>query len=207
MAPATARGGDYYVKPPAVDDTPEPYRAWLGRISEDKSIPALRQFLEQGGSILTLGTSTNLAYHLGVPVRNALGEMGRDNKEHRLPREKFYVPGSILTANVDNSAPLAWGMERTTDVYFANSPVFQLTPEAVAHGVRPAVWFGRTPPLRSGWAWGQSYIADGIAALEVPVGAGKLYLLGPEVTFRAGTHGTFKLFFNGLYLSTAKTVQ
>ncbi len=44
----------------------------------------------------------------------------------------------------------------------------------------------------------------GVAAFEASVGAGRLYLLGPEITFRGGTHGTFKLLFNGLLLSTAK---
>ena len=71
-------------------------------------------------------------------------------------------------------------------------------------GTAAVAWFASAEPMRSGWAWGQSYLADGIAALEAPVGTGKLYLLGPEVAFRAGTHGTFKLLFNGLYLSTAK---
>ena len=153
---------------------------------------------------MTIGTSTNLAYHLGVPVRNALVEMGAQGKERRLPRDKFYVPGSILSAAIDPSAPLAWGLDATADIYFDNSPVFKLLPGAVAQGVKPVAWFADASPMRSGWAWGQSYLADGIAALEAPVGTGKLYLLGPEVAFRAGTHGTFKLLFNGLYLSTAK---
>ena len=207
MGATNPRLSEFFVKVPTGDNLPAAYRGWTGSITEEKSIPALRQFTEQGGSIVTIGTSTNLAYHLGVPVRNALVEMGPAGKERRLPREKFYVPGSILTAAIDPSAPLAWGLESTADIYFDNSPVFKLLPEAVAQGVKPVAWFARAEPMRSGWAWGQSYLADGIAALEAPVGTGKLYLLGPEVTFRAGTHGTFKLLFNGLYLSTAKPAQ
>lgn len=189
---------------PKAEDMPEQYRGWLGKLTAEKSIPALKQFLEAGGTVVTIGSSTNLAYHLGLPVRSALTELGRDGKERPLPREKYYVPGSILGASVDPATPLAWGMGETTDLYFDNSPVFALNPEAVARGVKPAVWFPNNHPLRSGWAWGQQYLADGIAALEAPFGAGKVYLLGPEVTFRAQPHGTFKLFFNPLYLSTAK---
>ena len=37
------------------------------------------------------------------------------------------------------------------------------------------------------------------------VGAGKLHLMGSEVVFRGQTHGTFKLLFNAIYLSTAKS--
>ncbi len=207
MGATNSRLSEFFVKVPTGDDLPAEYRGWTGSITEEKSIPALKQFAEQGGTLVTIGTSTNLAYHLGVPVRNALVEMGPSGRERRLPREKFYVPGSILTAAVDPEAPLAWGMNPVADVYFDNSPVFKLLPDAVAKGVKPVAWFASAAPLRSGWAWGQPYLADGIAALEAPVGAGRIYLLGPEVAFRAGTHGTFKLLFNGLYLSTAKEIK
>jgi hypothetical protein len=207
MGALNPRISDYVVRVPTGDDLPAEYRSWTGRITEEHSIPALRQFAEQGGTIITIGSSTNLAYHFGIPVRNALVEMGPQGREVRLPREKFYVPGSILKVAVDAQAPLAWGMADGADVYFDNSPVFKLLPDAVAKGVRPIAWFANATPLRSGWAWGQGYLANGIAALEAPVGTGKLYLLGPEVAFRAGTHGTFKLLFNGLYLSTAKPAQ
>src|SRR5206468_235638 len=32
---------------------PPEYRSWLGRVSEDKTIPQLKQFVESGGSIVT----------------------------------------------------------------------------------------------------------------------------------------------------------
>jgi hypothetical protein len=55
----------------------------------------------------------------------------------------------------------------------------------------------------SGWAWGQQYLDDGTAAAAVSLGRGKLFLLGPDVTFRAQSHGTFKLLFNALYAGSA----
>jgi hypothetical protein len=198
---------EFLGRTPKPEDLPEQFRGWVGRLTAEKSIPPLKQFLEDGGAIVALGSSANLAYHLGLPVRNALTEPGRDGQERPLPREKYYVPGSVLATRVDPAAPLAWGMGDTADVYFNNSPVFALHPEAVAKGVKPVVWFATDRPLRSGWAWGQQYLAAGIAALEAPYGAGKVYLLGPEVTFRAQSHGTFKLLFNPLYLGTAKTTH
>ncbi len=33
---------------------------------------------------------------------------------------------------------------------------------------------------------------------EATVGRGTLYLFGPEITFRAQPHGTFKLLFNAI---------
>ena len=41
---------------------------------------------------------------------------------------------------------------------------------------------------------------DGIAAFEAPFdNGGKLLVFAPEITFRAQTHGTYKLIFNALY--------
>lgn len=192
---------------PKPEDMPAEFRGRLGRLTAEKSIPALKKFLEDGGSVVAIGSSTSLAYHLGLPVRSALTERDRDGKEKPLGRDKYYVPGSVLRVSVDPSLPLAWGMESTADVYFSNSPVFDLTPEAVAKGLKPAAWFASDKPLRSGWAWGQQYLADGIQALEAPYGTGKVFLLAPEVTFRAQPYGTFKLFFNPLFLSTAEAAE
>jgi hypothetical protein len=38
-----------------------------------------------------------------------------------------------------------------------------------------------------------------VAALEARVGAGTLYLFGPEITFRSQPHGTYRLLFNALW--------
>ncbi|HTS76387.1 MAG TPA: M14 metallopeptidase family protein, partial [Bryobacteraceae bacterium] len=40
---------------------PAEYRAWMGRITEDKTIPQLKKFVESGGSIVTIGSSTGMA--------------------------------------------------------------------------------------------------------------------------------------------------
>jgi hypothetical protein len=122
-------------------------------------------------------------------------------KERRLPNEKYYIPGSVLRVSLDTTLQPAWGMNSTADVYFDNSPVFNINPAAYANGtIHPIAWFADDHPLRSGWAWGQAYLRDGVAAFVATVGQGKLYAFGPEITFRAQTHGTFKLLFNQLYV-------
>ena len=184
---------------PNPDSIPAEFRSHLGHITPGKSIPELKKFLEAGGHIVTIGSSANLAYQLGLPVRDALTELA-NGKERRLPNEKFYIPGSVLRVSLDTSLQPTWGMTSTADVYFDQSPVFNINPEAYANGtVRPIAWFANDHPLRSGWAWGQAYLRDGVAAFVATVGQGKLYTFGPEITFRAQTHGTFKLLFNQLY--------
>ena len=93
------------------------------------------------------------------------------------------------------------GVGDKLDVFFDNSPVFRLRPDAAMKGVKPVAWFDSDKPLRSGWAWGQKYLQDGVAIAEARVGKGKLFLFGPEITFRAQPHGTFKFLFNGIYYS------
>jgi hypothetical protein len=184
---------------PNADSLPAQYRPQIGRITAKNSIPQLKKFLEAGGHIVTIGSSTALAYHLGLPVHDALVEMVA-GKERKLPNEKFYIPGSVLRVNIDTTSQPAWGMDSVADVYFDQSPVFHINPEAFANGsVHPIAWFATDKPLRSGWAWGQAYLRDGVAAFSANVGQGKLFAFGPEITFRAQTHGTFKLLFNQLY--------
>ena len=184
---------------PGPEEIPAEFRPSLGRITADTSIPQLNRFLEAGGAVVTIGSSTNLAYHLRLPVRNALVEIV-EGEERPLPGEKFYIPGSILSVRLDSTQAATAGMQATTDIYFNASPVFKLSPDGIAKGqVKPLMWFASAKPLRSGWAWGQSYLQDGVVAFTAPVGKGMFYAFSPEITFRAQTHGNFKLLFNQLY--------
>ena len=115
------------------------------------------------------------------------------------------MPGSVLRAAVDTSAPSAAGTEDHIDLFFNNSPVFRLAPNASARGIRPVMWFDSANPLRSGWAWGQNYLEGGTTAFEAAVGRGMVFAFGPEITFRAQPHGTFKFLFNGIYLAGQPT--
>jgi len=182
---------------------PEEFRGWLGRVTPEKTIPQLKKFLEDGGTIITVGSSTALAYYLGLPLSNHLVERTPQGQGRELPNDKFYVPGSILRVTVDNTAPVAAGLPNNLDVFFDEDPVFRLEPDASLKGVRPIAWFDSPHSLRSGWAWGQNYLDGGVAIAEANVGKGKLYLFGPEITFRAQPHGTFKFLFNGIYAGSA----
>ncbi|MGE5245339.1 MAG: M14 metallopeptidase family protein [Betaproteobacteria bacterium] len=195
------RGGAFGQQPKA-EDIPAEWRNRLGSITPEKTFPQLKQFVEDGGTIIAWGSSASLGHLLGLPLGNHLVEMV-NGTERPLPSTKFYIPGSILRVSVDNTDPLAYGMEKQLDVFFNNNPVLELAPNASLEGVRPVAWFAGGEALRSGWAWGQQYLQGGAAAVEASVGKGRLLLLGPEITFRGQPHGTFKFLFNGVYYSTA----
>jgi hypothetical protein len=186
--------GEFGGRTPSADELPAEYRTQTGRITADKSVPQLKAFLEAGGNIVTIGSSANLAYHLKLPVNNALVETV-GGQERPLPSDKFYIPGSVLQVTYNTTQPATWGMPATGDVQFDSSPVFKLADASV----KPLATYTSATPLRSGWAWGQKYLQNNVAAFMAPVGNGKLYVFGPEITFRAQAHGTFKLLFNQLY--------
>jgi len=194
---AGGRGGRGSGAGPEPASVPAEYRAQLGRVTAEKTIPQLRTFIENGGTVIALSDSAmNLAAHLKLPIQNHLLENGEP-----LPPAKYFVPGSVLSARVDTSHPLAAGMRERTDFFFDNSPVFKLAPGAEAAGVRPFVRFDSPAPLRSGWAWGQQYLDGGVLAIDATIGKGHVVLYGAEILQRAQPHGTFKLLFNALYAS------
>ncbi len=176
------------------EDVPAEYRDRLGNMTVAKTIPQLQEFLNAGGTILAIGSATDLGLQLQLPIANALV----DSAGRALPRSRFYVPGSILSMRVDTTAALAQGLRPVTDFYYDNAPAFRLLPGANARGIKRVAWIDGPTPLHSGWAWGQRYLSGVTEVLQAPVGKGTLVLYGPDPYFRSQPHGTFKLLFNGL---------
>jgi len=203
---AAAEGGENG-RSSRADNIPAEFKNRVGNITLDKTAPLLRQFVEDGGVVLTVGTSSAFGKYLGLPIADALVEKQADGTEKKISSDKFYVPGSLLQVKVDNTRPIAYGVSEDLDVLYSNDPVFRLLPDAKQKGVNSVAWFPNAEPLRSGWALGQSYLKDGNAVVEATVGKGKVYLFGPDITFRGQSHGSFKFLFNGIYESGAKTVK
>jgi hypothetical protein len=182
---------------------PAEFEHMQGAYTAAQTGPQLKKFVEGGGTIVAVGRSAmSMAELFDLPVRNHLVEKSPDGTALPLPSEKYYVPGSVLRVSVDTTAPIAHGVTNPVDVFFDNSPVFRLEPAAMMKGVRPVAWFDTATPLHSGWAYGQGYLEGGVQAIDASVGKGKLYLFGPEITFRAQPHGTFKFLFNALHLAS-----
>ena len=176
-------------------NVPEEYRSQIGSVSAERTMPQLRGFMEQGGTVVAIGASAaNLARHLGLPLENHLVENGQP-----LTQQKYYAPGSVLRARVDTTQPVAAGLRDETNFFFDNSPVWKLGTGPTTAVVTPLAWFDTASPLRSGWAWGQQYLKDGVIAVEAKVGKGRALLFGAEILQRAQPHATFKFLFNSVY--------
>ena len=187
------RGGGGGAAPP--QNIPAEYQSQLGRVTAETTYPKLKEFLENGGTIVAIGQAgLNFAEWLKLPI----GSHMVDASGAPLANTKFYVPGSVLRAKVDTAHPMALGMKEYTDFFFERSPVFRILPGGEA-SVEKIAWFDSKTPLRSGWALGQENLEGGIAALRAQVGNGYLVMYGPEILQRAQPHGTFKLLFNAIY--------
>ena len=178
-------------------------RASSGRTPRRRPVRSSKKFLEDGGTILAVGRSAmNLAELIGLPVDNHLVERspgrhrrGRCRQRSTTCRARCSASRSTTRRRSRTASPTRSTCSSTT------VPVFRLEPEAALKGVRPVAWFDSANPLRSGWAYGQGYLQGGVAVVDASVGKGKLFLFGPEITFRAQPHGTFKFLFNGIYLA------
>lgn len=198
LPPSGAWGGARYGRQPDAKDTPRAYRAMLGEPTDAKTVPAVAAFVRQGGAVVALGSSGRLGELLGAPLAPALVQT-KDGKPAPLDRKSFYIPGSILRARVDNRQPLGYGLPDQVDMFFNQSQSF--VPAAGATDLATAgrvSWFDGPNSLRSGWAIGQEKLAGTIAVADVPVGKGRLFLMGPEVAQRGQSYGTFKFLFNAL---------
>ncbi len=193
---------------PAAETIPAEFRPWLGTITAEKTIPQLQKFVEDGGTLLAIGSSTSVYDYFHLPLQNALTEVVK-GKTANVPADRFYIPGSLMRAQVDTTHPVAYGMPAKVDVFFDRSPAFRADPDAMQRGVETIAWYAGGDLLDSGWAWGQQYLNNSIAVAQAKMGKGKVLLYGPEVTFRGQPHATFKFLFNGLLYgpATATTLK
>lgn len=200
LPPSGAWGSDRQGKQPDAKDTPPQFQPMLGAITDATTVPAVAEFVRGGGGIVAIGSSARFIDLLGAPLKPAL--TNEVDGGLKMPDTKsFYIPGSILRAQVDNRQPLAYGLPAQVDVFFNQSQTF--VPKARVAPYGKVSWFEGRDLLRSGWAVGQEKLAGTIAVADIDVGKGKLLVMAPEVAQRAQSYGTFKFLFNALFYGAA----
>ncbi len=157
----------------------------------------LKSFSENGGTLILVNSSCNLAVdNLGLPVRNVLKQIKRD---------EFNCSGSLLRTEFDTHHPIAYGMPKEAASVFSESCAFDIMPSFEGKSEPKSV--AKYPAenlLMSGWIYGEKYIHQKSAILDLPAAKGRIILLGFPVTFRAQPWGTFKLLFNSVFYGAAK---
>ena len=81
---------------------------------------------------------------------------------------------------------------------FWDSPVFSIDGSHFNDRYHVVASYPERDILQSGWLVGEEHLSNRAAVVSVKYGEGCVILYGFRVQFRATTHGTFKLLFNGL---------
>jgi hypothetical protein len=171
------------------------YRGGIG----DEGIAALKDFLGQGGTLVTLGAASDLAIdRFGVPLKNLKAGLTRD---------QHFAPGTILNVEVDTAHPLGFGMDGNTFGFYNNSPFFSLTEGFSSQKLSVVARYPNTSVVASGWLKGEELMAGRAAVVTMDTNPGRIVLFGLRPQHRAQTHATFPLLFNALYLSTSDAAK
>ena len=167
---------------------PEELTGGLGK----EGVKALREFVEQGGTLVTLNDASDFAIEqLNLPLRDVT---------EGLKRTEFYCPGSILRTILDTTNPIAKGLERESIAWVEDSPVFEIKgdPSAAARVKVVARYPDSGTPLLSGWLLGAERIRGKAALVEVGMGKGRVYLFGFRPQYRGQSLATYPLLFNAV---------
>jgi hypothetical protein len=166
---------------------PPEYTGGLG----EKGVKALKEFVEAGGRLVFLNRASDFAIEqFKLPLRDVTAG---------LPRTEFYVPGSILRIEIDNTQPLAEGMPKESIAWAEDSPVFEVVSGSNDNkaSVKVIGWYPQDKdPLLSGWLLGGNRIRGKAALVEVSMGKGRIILFGFRPQYRAQSIATYPLFFN-----------
>ncbi|MFQ5741669.1 MAG: M14 metallopeptidase family protein [Acidobacteriota bacterium] len=188
---------------------PEEYVGGLGL----EGALALQRFAESGGTILALDQAADFAIEqFGLPLRDVTRGLS--------PR-RFFIPGSLVRAEVNNSNPLAFGMQKEVAASFLRSRAFEPvklsrrgeggqenTAPAPPSPVDTVATYAADNLLMSGWALGARETIGGKAAMaSVPLGRGEVILYGFRPQFRGQPRGTYKLLFNALHRAASQEAE
>jgi hypothetical protein len=159
-------------------------------------LDALKKFIEEGGTVVTLNEASQFAIDkLAVPVKNVV---------EGVPAKDFYCPGSILRIKFDASSPLtkdAPPLERTADesiAWFENGPAFETTSDDARVIARFA---DAKELLLSGWLLGAEKIANKGAIVEVKRGKGLVVMFAFRPQYRGQSIATLPFLFNAIQTS------
>jgi hypothetical protein len=167
----------------------EEYRGGLG----DTGWQALRDFVADGGTLISLGEASNLLVDR-LPL-------GVKDLKRTTTRETHFAPGAIVNMQVDTAHPVGRGVAPETMGFYINSPFFQLMEGFSSQKVSVVARYPNTGVNASGWLRGEDLMFGRAAVVSIEMNPGKVVLFGIRPQHRAQTHATFPLLFNALYWS------
>lgn len=192
---------------------PNGFRVGLGSSGTQKLI----EFVEAGGTLITFDEASDYAIEqFGLPVKNSVKNLNVND---------FFIPGSLIRAEVDISNSLAYGMQKTVATMFSRSRAFEINSDRPGYyiegeeillqndvqlpesEVEVIMRYSNEDLLMSGWALGENKLAGKPAMVRVPWGKGQVVLFAFRPQFRDQPRGTYKLIFNSIFDSAIKKIS
>ncbi|HYP25366.1 MAG TPA: M14 family zinc carboxypeptidase [Blastocatellia bacterium] len=174
----------------------------------DAGVRALNEFIEEGGTVITLNGASDFAIEkLGAPVTKAL--------ENVAPRD-FYCPGSILRIKFDPESSLARGVpalgssrDETVAWFETESDTREDRRVDTSTAFEPknanarviARFADAKELLLSGWLLGAEKLAGKGALVEVKKGKGRIILFAYRPQYRGQSVASFPFLFNAIETS------
>jgi hypothetical protein len=195
----------------------------------DEGWKKLRAFVENGGTLLAIGSAVETARELlDLPIERALPEGNfrgaaaggaPQTDATRALRDAFSSPARLMQTLRDRVADAQSLFycpgSLLANEFDVNHPVAWGMPDSwpvffegdQAYRLRPgfgmdAQVVSRYPTsniLQSGWLLGEEYLRDQANILSFRIGKGYVVTYGSQVDFRTQPRATFKLIFNGLF--------
>ena len=148
------------------------------RLTGEKTLPAIREFVEQGGTLIALGGECDkVIRHFDLPIKVGT-YVPAEEGERRTLREEFYVPGSLLAIEVDTSHPIARGASRELAAMVSGSTVIMEVTDPNAK-IDVVARYRARDTLMSGWIIGEDFLVGKQAVLCAHVGRGRVLLFAP----------------------------
>lgn len=185
---------------------PEEYVGGLGI----EGVSTLADYVKGGGTLITFDAASDFAINqFGLPIRNVTS---------RLSDSQFFIPGSLIRANVDTGHPLGFGMQEEVAASYSRSRAYEIVKpsyrgeggeEKIKKAPEPevdvVVEFAEKNLLMSGWAMGEErYLKKKAAMLNLSHGQGNIVLFSFRPQFRGQPRGTYKLIFNAIFQGAAE---
>ena len=151
-----------------------------------EGLAALREFLERGGTMITLGSASTLPIEFGLVRDLGLSTPG-----------SLFVPGSIVQGVAERSEhPVLYGYGDEMPLYHRFGPYFSV-PDDLEDNV--LVKYAPASDLfLSGLVQNPGALAGDEAIVNVPVGDGQLVLFGFNPLHRHQSHGNFAFVWNAM---------